>query len=92
MRRLRAFGLFWWDFIVGDDYRLALGVVVLLALTAVLSRAGIESWWLLPGGVLAILGVSVFSVARRSGRARPADQPRRFADEPGQPTGGTVPR
>ena len=38
-RRVRAFGLFWWDFIVGDDYRIALGVVVALGITAVLSRA-----------------------------------------------------
>jgi hypothetical protein len=68
MRHVRAFVLFWWDFIVGDDYRIALGVVVLLAATALLSRAGVSVWWLLPLGVVTMLGVSVFSVARRSGR------------------------
>ncbi len=68
MRHIRAFALFWWDFIVGDDYRIAVGVVVLLAATALLSRAGIAVWWLLPIGVLVMLSVSVLTVARRSGQ------------------------
>ena len=68
MRQLRAFALFWWDFIVGDDYRIALGIVVLLAATALLTRAGVAVWWLLPLGVVTMLAVSVFSVARANGR------------------------
>ena len=68
MRHVRAFALFWWDFIVGDDYRIALGVVVLLAATALLSRAGVAVWWLLPIGVLVMLSVSVLTVARRAGQ------------------------
>ena len=27
VRWIRAFGTFWWDFIVGDDWRVAAGVV-----------------------------------------------------------------
>ena len=68
MRHVRAFALFWWDFIVGDDYRIALAVVLLLTTTALLSRAGIAVWWLLPAGVLAMLGTSVFTVVRQAGR------------------------
>ncbi len=68
MRHVRAFALFWWDFIVGDDYRIALAVVLLLTTTALLSRAGIAAWWLLPAGVLAMLGTSVFTVVRQAGR------------------------
>jgi hypothetical protein len=68
MRHVRAFGLFWWDFIVGDDYRLAAGVVVFLAATALLTRAGIQLWWLLPLGVLAMLALSVFTASRRATR------------------------
>ncbi len=71
MRHVRAFALFWWDFIVGDDYRLAVGVVISLALTAVLTRAGISAWWLLPLAVLSMLGLSVFQVARRSTHISP---------------------
>jgi hypothetical protein len=68
MRYIRSFALFWWDFIVGDDYRVALSVVVLLSATAVLSHAGVAVWWLLPTGVVLTLAVSVFSVARRNGQ------------------------
>ncbi len=71
MRHVRAFALFWWDFIVGDDYRIAVAVVLLLAATALLSRAGFAVWWLLPAGVLLMLATSVFTVARRARRQRP---------------------
>ena len=36
MRRLRSIGAFWYDFVVGDDWRVAVAVVAALALTAVL--------------------------------------------------------
>jgi hypothetical protein len=68
MRYIRSFALFWWDFIVGDDYRVALSVVVLLSATAVFSHNGVAVWWLVPSGVVVTLAVSVFSVARRSGQ------------------------
>jgi hypothetical protein len=45
---LRGFGAFWWDFIVGDDWRLAAGVVLALAATGTLSRTEVASWLLLP--------------------------------------------
>jgi hypothetical protein len=40
MRTLRAFGRFWYDFVVGDDWRIAAGVVAALGVGAVLVRAG----------------------------------------------------
>ncbi len=67
MGYIRSFALFWWDFIVGDDYRVAFSVVVLLSATAVLSHVGVGAWWLVPIGVVLTLAGSVFSVARRSG-------------------------
>ena len=36
MRFAKGFGRFWWDFIVGDDWRIAAGVVVVLAAGALL--------------------------------------------------------
>ena len=33
MRYVRSFGLFWWDFIVGDDWRAALAVLLSLPST-----------------------------------------------------------
>jgi hypothetical protein len=57
--RVRAFGRFWWDFVVGDDWRAALAVVAAIALTAVLVEAGVDAWWLMPIAVGGILIVSL---------------------------------
>jgi hypothetical protein len=32
MRFIKSFGQFWYDFIVGDDWKIAVGVVIALAL------------------------------------------------------------
>jgi len=61
--RTRTFGLAVWDFIVGDDWRTALGVVLALALTALLADAAISAWWVMP---LAVLGLLALSVRRAS--------------------------
>jgi hypothetical protein len=56
MRHLRSFGRFWWDFVVGDDWRVATGLALALGLTWALEHNGVSAWWLLPiavGGVLA---------------------------------------
>jgi hypothetical protein len=64
--RLRAFGAFWYDFVVGDDWRVAIGVVVALALTYVLSVAtSAPVWWVLPVAVLVLLPASLLRVIRR---------------------------
>jgi hypothetical protein len=36
IRFVRGFGRFWWDFIVGDDWRIAAGVTLTLAGAALL--------------------------------------------------------
>jgi hypothetical protein len=64
MRFLRSFALFWWDFIVGDDWRVAAGIVCALALTAVLTHYGFGAWWLLPLAVAVLLGRSLQRAAR----------------------------
>jgi hypothetical protein len=48
MRYLRAFGRFWWDFIVGDDWVVAAAVGLGLVLTGILTGLGVDAWWLLP--------------------------------------------
>ena len=64
MNRIRAFGAFWWDFIVGDDWRIAAGVVLALAATAGLAAAGLAAWWLLPLVVVLLLVVSLRRATR----------------------------
>ncbi|HEV7148580.1 MAG TPA: hypothetical protein VGN48_16430 [Pedococcus sp.] len=58
--RLRAFVAFWYDFIVGDDWRVALGVVLALAVTYALAHSGTHAvWWIAPLAVLALLPLSI---------------------------------
>jgi hypothetical protein len=48
-----------WEFVVGDDWRVALGVVVTLGGTALVAGVGLPAWWLAPLAVLVILHRSV---------------------------------
>jgi hypothetical protein len=59
MSHLESFLRFLWDFVVGDDWRIAAGVAIALALTAVLAGA-ITAWWILPVAVAAMLALSVW--------------------------------
>jgi hypothetical protein len=61
---VKAFGLFWWNYIVGDDWRAAAGIAVGLALTWLLTDQGIAVWWLLPLAIALILVQSVRREAR----------------------------
>ena len=62
MRFLR----FWWDFVVGDDWRAALGVVIALGATAGLVAAGLNAWWLMPIGVALVLAISLRREAQKA--------------------------
>jgi hypothetical protein len=66
MKYLRSFGRFWWNFIVGDDWRVAAGVAVGLALTALLTHEGVNAWWLLPAAVAVVLALSLRRATQRS--------------------------
>ena len=55
MRFLR----FWWDFVVGDDWVAAAGVLLALGLTA-----AVGAWWVLPPAVALILAFSLVRAAR----------------------------
>jgi hypothetical protein len=66
VRYLRAFGRFWWNFIVGDDWRVAAGVAVALALTGLLTHEGVNAWWLLPAAVAVVLALSLRRAAEKS--------------------------
>ncbi len=68
MRFLSAFARFWWDFVVGDDWRIAAGVVVVLAAGALLVAAT-EA----PDGLVAVLtalGILLVAIASIATGAR----------------------
>lgn len=67
--RVGTFCRFWYDFIVGDDWRIATGVVAALGSTAVLARTTtLPVWWVVIVVVLILLPLSVRRAARNSMR------------------------
>ncbi len=64
MKYVVAFGRFWWDFVVGDDWLVAAGLAVALGLTWLLAHHGVNAWWLLPGAVVLLLAGSVWRESR----------------------------
>ncbi len=62
--RITAFGRFWYDFVIGDDWTIAAAVAVTLAILAVLAHEHVNLWWLLPVVVVLGLGLSVWRGAR----------------------------
>ena len=54
-----------WDFVVGDDWRVAVGVVVTLGVTAAVAAAGADGWWIVPPAVVLLLAESLRRAARQ---------------------------
>jgi hypothetical protein len=58
---LAAFGRFWYRFIVGDDWVIAVAIALALVADYLLLRSGYNSaWWLLPVVVIGIMAVSLW--------------------------------
>jgi membrane protein implicated in regulation of membrane protease activity len=66
MRWLLAFVRFWYEFIVGDDWLIAVGIIAAIALTALIAHNGIAAWWAMPLAVLALLGGSLRRALRKA--------------------------
>jgi hypothetical protein len=65
VRKLAQFGKFWYNFIIGDDWRIAVGVVVTVAVVFIAAHHGFNWWWLLPLAVVLLLAASVTHELRR---------------------------
>ncbi|HEY4426623.1 MAG TPA: hypothetical protein VGN08_00305 [Solirubrobacteraceae bacterium] len=68
MTRARGILLGVWDFVVGDDWRTAIGVAVALGVTAGVAAADVSAWWVMPPAVLALLALSLRRAARGAPR------------------------
>jgi membrane protein implicated in regulation of membrane protease activity len=67
MKYVKSFLLFWYDFIIGDDWMIAAGVVIALAVSIVLARRDLNAWWVMLVAVVVMLVVSLWRETRRSG-------------------------
>ena len=68
MMRARAILRGAWEFVVGDDWRTAIGVVLALAVTAAVAAADASAWWIMPPAVLVLLALSLRRAARGASR------------------------
>lgn len=65
--RLKAFGAFWYDFVIGDDWRVAVGVALALGVTLAVSESTSATWWIVPVAVVLLLPYSLWRTTRRTG-------------------------
>jgi hypothetical protein len=65
MKWLVQFGKFWYDFLIGDDWRLAVGVVITVSAVFIVAHHGVNVWWLLPLAVALLLMISLRHEVRR---------------------------
>jgi hypothetical protein len=71
MKHLKAFGEFWYDFVIGDDWHVAALVAAGLGLTAILAHAArANAWWLLPIVVFVALAWSLHRVTAKETKSR----------------------
>ena len=66
MRRLATFGRFLYEFVIGDDWTVAVGVALALTVTYLLAHHGVTAWWLLPLVVAGGLGASLMRAAHKA--------------------------
>ena len=57
---LMRFVYFWCDFIIGDDWVVAVGVVGALGISALLAHTGMAAWWVMPAAVVLLLVISLW--------------------------------
>jgi hypothetical protein len=61
VKQLAAFGRFWWDFVIGDDWVAAAGVLAGLVVTAL-----VAAWWVLPPAVALVLAFTLVRATRQA--------------------------
>lgn len=66
MTRLKTGAVGIWEFVAGDDWVTALGVVLALGLTALVSEDD-ASWFVMPVAVAFLLALSIWREARKRG-------------------------
>ncbi|MHB1536973.1 MAG: hypothetical protein ACYCUM_08695 [Solirubrobacteraceae bacterium] len=68
LRAIRGFVHGLWDFVVGDDWVTALGVLAGFGAVAAIAATRTSAWWVMPIVVALLLSLSVLRVARAAMR------------------------
>jgi hypothetical protein len=64
--KIKAFGAFAYDFVIGDDWLVAAGVVIALAITYALAHAArLSAWWPVPFVIAILLPLSLWRAIRK---------------------------
>ncbi len=63
---IKRFAAFWYDFIVGDDWFVAVGAVIALGIAAGLARSNVDylAWVFMPVAVVVVLSTSLWRAVR----------------------------
>ena len=64
MKFIENFARFWYDFIVGDDWLIAVAGVLLIAVAALLVSLDVNAWWVLVVGAPLALYATVKRAAK----------------------------
>lgn len=77
MRLLRAFGLFWYDFLIGDDWKIAAYAVAAIASVAVVAVAtGVPDEWLAVLATTLLMSLFACGVSYDARKIRRPERPR----------------
>ena len=64
--RLKQFGLFWWGFLVGDAWELAVSGIIVLGLAYALRHSPLVAAVIVPASIVALLNLSAWMGRKRS--------------------------
>lgn len=71
MKIVKQFFSFWYNFIVGDDWRIAAAVIIGLAFSTLLTHeSSLQVWWLMPVLVVIVLSLSLW-IATQERKKKP---------------------
>jgi hypothetical protein len=84
-RYLKAFALFWKDFLIGDDWWGALIALAGLGFTYLAVQYGVPAWWIPVVFVTASLAQNLWRVKRRADRSETASHRAATAGQPDLP-------
>lgn len=65
MTYLKHFLLFWYNFLIGDDWMIAAGVVMALVVSAGLAHHQVNAWWVMLVAVVVLLAASLWRETHR---------------------------